>query len=52
MAIKTIDETKLSAIGDAIRSKTGNSELLTVDEMPTEIESIEGGEPLTQNQKN
>lgn len=33
---------KLSAIGDAIREKTGKSELLTLDEMPEEIRSIEG----------
>ena len=34
---------KLSAIGDAIRGKTGKSELMTLDEMPDEIESISGG---------
>lgn len=33
---------KLSAIGDAIRSKTGKEELLTLDEMPNEIEGISG----------
>lgn len=33
---------KLSAIGDAIREKTGKSELLTLDQMPTEIQNIEG----------
>lgn len=33
----------LSAIGNAIRSKTGTSELLTLDEMPTAIEGIETG---------
>ena len=37
---------KLSAIGDAIRSKTGGSELLTLDQMPREIESIETGYSL------
>lgn len=31
---------KLSAIGDAIRAKTGKSDLLTLDQMPTEIASI------------
>ena len=31
---------KLSAIGDAIREKTGKSELLTLDVMPEEIRSI------------
>lgn len=34
---------KLSAIGDAIREKTGNTELLTLDEMPTEIAAIQTG---------
>lgn len=34
---------KLNAIGDAIRAKTGKSEKLTLDEMPTEIASIVGG---------
>ena len=34
---------KLSAIGDAIRSKTGKSDLLTLDEMPVEIAAIETG---------
>lgn len=34
---------KLSAIGDAIREKTGKEETMTLDEMPTEIESISGG---------
>ena len=34
---------KLTAIGDAIRSKTGGSDLLTLDEMPQEIQSIQTG---------
>ena len=34
---------KLSAIGNAIRNKTGGTELLTLDAMPTEIESIQTG---------
>ena len=34
---------KLSAIGVAIREKTGKSELLTLDAMPTEIAAIETG---------
>lgn len=34
---------KLAAIGDAIRSKTGKSGKLTLDQMPAEIESIETG---------
>lgn len=32
---------KLSAIGDAIREKTGKEDLLTLDQMPTEIQAIE-----------
>ena len=41
---------KLSAIGNAIRAKTGKTDKLTLDEMPTEIESIEtgGGEGITE----
>ena len=31
---------KLTAIGDAIREKTGKSDLLTLDQMPTEIQGI------------
>ena len=47
---------KLSAIGNAIRAKTGGTELLTLDAMPNEIASIETGggvEPivLTGDQK-
>ena len=34
---------KLTAIANAIRSKTGKSATLTLDEMPTEIASIETG---------
>lgn len=34
---------KLSAIGDAIREKTGKDDLLTLDEMPAEISAIETG---------
>lgn len=34
---------KLSAIGEAIREKTGNSELLTLDAMPGEIRGIQSG---------
>ena len=34
---------KLTAIGNAIRNKTGGTELLTLDAMPTEIESIQTG---------
>ena len=32
---------KLSAIGEAIREKTGKEDLLSLDEMPTEIRAIE-----------
>ena len=35
---------KLSNIADAIRSKTGKNEEMTLDEMPNEIESISGGD--------
>lgn len=34
---------KLNAIGEAIRTKTGKTEKMTLDEMPVEIASIEGG---------
>ena len=34
---------KLTAIGNAIRAKTGGSDLLTLDEMPQEIQSIQTG---------
>ena len=34
---------KLTAIANAIRSKTGGSDLLTLDEMPQEIQSIQTG---------
>ena len=34
---------KLSAIGNAIREKTGGTALLTLDQMPTEISNIQGG---------
>ena len=34
---------KLSAIGDAIREKTGKEDLLTLDQMPGEIAAIETG---------
>ena len=41
---------KLTAIGDAIREKTGNSNLLSLDEMPTAIASIVSGGGLTEEQ--
>lgn len=34
---------KLTAVADAIRNKTGKTDLLTLDEMPTEIAAIETG---------
>ena len=34
---------KLSAIGTAIRNKTGKTALMTLDEMPTEIAGISTG---------
>ena len=34
---------KLSAIGDAIREKTGKTDLMTLDEMPVEISAITTG---------
>ena len=34
---------KLTAIGDAIRTKTGGTDLLTLDQMATEIANISGG---------
>lgn len=37
---------KLSAIGDAIRSKTGKTDLLTLDQMATEINGITNIRPL------
>lgn len=40
---------KLSAIGDAIRERTGGTELLTLDDMPIEIAAIKGGsDPVIQ----
>ena len=34
---------KLTAIGNAIREKTGGTNLLTLDQMPVEISNIQGG---------
>ena len=36
---------KLNAIGDAIRAKTGKSDKLTLDQMPSEIAGILTAEP-------
>lgn len=43
MAWRKINDTKLTAIADAIRGKTGKSDALTLDAMPTEIAGIETG---------
>lgn len=38
-----ISSDQLTAIADAIRAKTGKSDMITVDEMPDEISGISGG---------
>lgn len=38
-----INDTSLTAIGDAIREKTGKEDLLTLEQMPQEIRGIESG---------
>lgn len=43
MAKYTIEDTTLTAIGDAVRSKTGKTELIPVTSLAAEIESIETG---------
>ena len=43
MANVFIDESVMSSIGDAIRSKTGKTDKILPANMPEEIESIEGG---------
>lgn len=43
MAEYLIQDTTLTAIGDAIRAKTGGAELIAPENMPTEIESIQSG---------
>lgn len=43
MSKYVIDESSLTAIGDAIREKTGGTELIPLTNMPTEIASISGG---------
>lgn len=50
MAEYLIKDTTLTSIADAIREKTGKNDLLTLDQMATEIASIETGgslEPIT-----
>ena len=49
MAIKTIMDSTLAAIADAIRAKTGRSASMTPLEMPTEIGSISGGGGMDPN---
>lgn len=48
MAIGYLDDSKLTAIADAIRTKAGTSGTMTVDDMPTNIAAIPsgGGAPL------
>ena len=43
MAVRKINESTLTAIGNAIRSKTGGSSLINPEDMADEIESIETG---------
>ena len=43
MSKVSIEESTLSAIGDAIRAKTGESTLLSPLDMPAEISKISGG---------
>lgn len=42
---------KLSAIGDAIRAKTGKTDLIPLDQMPAEIASIQGGDSIIKTVK-
>lgn len=41
-----VEDSSLIAVADAIRAKTGKSDPLTLAQMPTEIESIEGVERI------
>ena len=43
MSKVSIEESTLSAIGNAIREKTGESALLSPLDMPAEISKISGG---------
>ena len=43
MAKVFIEETTLTAIGDAIREKEGTAELVPVNDMATRIKAIESG---------
>lgn len=51
MAEYLIQDTTLAAIGDAIRNKTGNTELIMPENMPTEIENIQSGTKETPTEK-
>jgi len=45
MAIGYLDDSKLTAIANSIRTKTGSSSTMTVDDMPTEIAAIAPATP-------
>ena len=44
MALGFIESAKITAIANAIRTKTNSTETMTVEEMPNEIASIEAGD--------
>ena len=46
MAEYLIQDTTLTAIGDAIRTKTGKTEAITPENMPTEIDGIKSGSDI------
>lgn len=43
MSVRKINESTLTAIGNAIRSKTGGSDLINPEDMATEIDGIPSG---------
>ena len=45
--LKTIDDNKLIAIGDAIRERNGTTDTYTTDEMPTAIKSLIAGADIS-----
>lgn len=47
MSVRKINESTLTDIADAIRSKTGGSALINPEDMASEIESIESGTSIT-----
>lgn len=47
MSKYVIEDTTLSSIADAVRKKTGGTELIKVSELPTAIASISGGGETT-----